>query len=153
LAHFFNLDPDCTEVCTYGEDAAEVDHFLDNAVMCADVVVMDQHLEYATRRFLGTDLAQALLSRGYAGLICIRSANATAADEEAYLASGAHCVVGKEVQPKELLVRLKTEYRRLAITGQRNPKRSAIQRLLSLSKGAEGGHTAGSNGILPGQVE
>jgi len=148
LAHFLKLDPDCVEVCTYGEDATEVDAFLDNAVACADAVVMDQHLEYAARRFLGTELAQILLSRGYTGLICIRSANTTAADEEEYLASGAHCVVGKEVHPKELLARLKVERRRLAKTLPKSPKRSALQRLLSWGKD-EGAPVD----VLPGQIE
>jgi hypothetical protein len=67
------------------------------AVESADVVIVDQHLDYRGKSFLGTTLVRRLRLLGYQGLICIRSADDSPVDQAQYAQSGAHYFVSKNV--------------------------------------------------------
>lgn len=54
-----------------------------------DVLILDQHLDYQGAIVYGTDVARRLRCAGYAGFICVRSANATEEDEAEYRRCGA----------------------------------------------------------------
>eukprot|EP00667_Euglena_gracilis_P005338 EG_transcript_5374 len=103
LSHTFRLSPSRPVVRTFGETPQEVAAFLSEAGRGADIVILDQHLDYGPVHYLGTDLLQQLVNNGYTGLICIRSANVAADNHQEYIEMGAHCAIGKDVSPKELV--------------------------------------------------
>mmetsp|Transcript_10911 Transcript_10911/g.16838 ORF Transcript_10911/g.16838 Transcript_10911/m.16838 type:complete len:99 (+) Transcript_10911:1052-1348(+) len=72
----------------------------------ADVVIVDQNLEYESGGYQGTDLIKQFVERGFQGLMCIRSANSSAADEQQYGEAGAQCVLGKDMSGPEMVDRL-----------------------------------------------
>eukprot|EP00668_Euglena_longa_P024350 GGOE01030409.1.p1 GENE.GGOE01030409.1~~GGOE01030409.1.p1 ORF type:complete len:678 (+),score=225.27 GGOE01030409.1:43-2034(+) len=92
-----------------GAKEADVYEFLALASANADVVILDQNLEYH-RTYHGTDLARSLLSRGFTGLICIRSGDDAEEDHQRYLASGAHCCFGKDILGSRMVNLLKARY-------------------------------------------
>eukprot|EP00667_Euglena_gracilis_P006499 EG_transcript_6555 len=94
----------------FGETRHEVEEFLEEAVAAADIVVLDQHLDFGGPTVLGTDLVRRLRAEQFLGLICIRSADADGEDVEQYLAAGAHCVVGKDASILELAQQLATAH-------------------------------------------
>eukprot|EP00667_Euglena_gracilis_P019680 EG_transcript_21128 len=112
LVHTLSAEPLRATVLAFGETAEDVPEFLQNALCGADIVILDYHLEYGNVSFLGTDLMRSLLDRGYRGLICIRSANAASCDEATYIEAGAHCFIGKDVQPRAMVDSLITAYHR-----------------------------------------
>eukprot|EP00667_Euglena_gracilis_P021259 EG_transcript_23241 len=79
-----------------GEAEVDVETFVGRALEEADVVVLDQHLEY-THSYLGIDLLRQLRDGGFPGLLCMRSANATPLDVALYHRSGAQCVFARAV--------------------------------------------------------
>eukprot|EP00667_Euglena_gracilis_P003066 EG_transcript_3074 len=103
LAHTFGLLPSPPVVRTFGGTAREVEAFLAEAPLAADVVILDQHLDYGAVHYRGTDLLQQLVHDGFEGLVCIRSANVTPENQHTFLESGAHCAVGKDVSPSVLV--------------------------------------------------
>jgi len=84
------------QITEFGDQESDVELFSALAVECADIVVVDQHLDYGEPR-LGTDVVRRLRQMGYKGLVCIRSADDSPEDQTRYTASGAHCSIGKDV--------------------------------------------------------
>ena len=89
-------------VRAFGATPAEVEEFLPASLEVADVVIMDENLEYDGARYLGSDLLEQFKKRGFCGLLCTRSANCSAADREKYLRKGAHCILMKDMTGKEM---------------------------------------------------
>eukprot|EP00667_Euglena_gracilis_P029286 EG_transcript_38551 len=81
----------------FGGTQEEVAAFETAALNGADVLILDQHLDYQGVTLHGTDIAQRLRHAGYGGLVCVRSANATEEDEAEYRRCGANCMIGKDV--------------------------------------------------------
>eukprot|EP00667_Euglena_gracilis_P013886 EG_transcript_14350 len=75
--------------CLGGQEA-DVEAFLDLAMHGADVLVVDQHLEYGGRTYLGTDIVQKLRFFGFPGFICIRSSDDSSEDQRRYVQHGAN---------------------------------------------------------------
>eukprot|EP00669_Euglena_mutabilis_P012603 TRINITY_DN7252_c0_g1_i1.p2 TRINITY_DN7252_c0_g1~~TRINITY_DN7252_c0_g1_i1.p2 ORF type:complete len:114 (-),score=28.29 TRINITY_DN7252_c0_g1_i1:147-488(-) len=96
-------------VHVYGAEESDAELFPAVAAEHADVVVIDQHLDYRETH-LGTTVVRQLLLMGYRGLVCVRSADGTPADLELYEASGAHLYIGKDVGGDEMIGRLATAY-------------------------------------------
>ena len=95
----------------YGETRTEVAQFISGAAADADLVILDQHLEYGgTDNVLGTELIPQLLARSFAGFICMRSGNVSSDDVAMYLEAGAHCVFGKEIPLKQMIDDMKVAY-------------------------------------------
>jgi len=88
--------PDAT-VKTFGARESDVDLFTAMAVESADVVIVDQHLDYKEQSYLGTSIVRRLQLYGYKGLTCIRSADDSADDQLQYAQSGAHCFLSKNI--------------------------------------------------------
>eukprot|EP00668_Euglena_longa_P008255 GGOE01009936.1.p1 GENE.GGOE01009936.1~~GGOE01009936.1.p1 ORF type:complete len:715 (+),score=172.21 GGOE01009936.1:200-2146(+) len=101
-----------TDVLMFGAAETDVEEFLRLAPEQADVVVLDQHLEFQSRSVLGTDVVARLRQRHYRGLICIRSAADSPEDRICYMASGAHCTLGKELRGGAMVEELKAAYLR-----------------------------------------
>ena len=103
-------------VHVFGQTHAEVAQFTDMALRHGDIAVLDQHLEYGgDTNILGTDVVETLVAKGFAGLICMRSANNASEDAAMYRAAGAHCVFGKEVAMKQMIEEIKGLYVRTII--------------------------------------
>eukprot|EP00667_Euglena_gracilis_P002058 EG_transcript_2061 len=96
-------------VRTYGAAEDDISAFLTDALREADIVIMDQNLEY-TESHHGTDLCRQLLGCRFAGLICIRSSDDSQEDQARYTASGAHCSFGKDMLGFKMVHRLKAAY-------------------------------------------
>eukprot|EP00669_Euglena_mutabilis_P011485 TRINITY_DN6117_c0_g1_i2.p1 TRINITY_DN6117_c0_g1~~TRINITY_DN6117_c0_g1_i2.p1 ORF type:complete len:518 (+),score=90.83 TRINITY_DN6117_c0_g1_i2:217-1554(+) len=96
-------------VTAFGERESDVELFVARAIEGADVVIVDQHLDYQEPH-LGTDVVRRLRQMGYKGLICIRSADDSPEDQRRYAASGAHCSVGKDVPGPEMVAHLIAAY-------------------------------------------
>jgi len=99
-------------VTELGDQESDVELFPAMAVEAADVVVVDQHLDYQEPH-LGTDVVRRLRQMGYKGLICIRSSDDSPEDQVRYAASGAHCSIGKDVPGPEMAARLIAAYEEL----------------------------------------
>eukprot|EP00667_Euglena_gracilis_P005102 EG_transcript_5133 len=110
LVHTLSAEPMRAAVLAFGETVEDVSDFLQQAVCGADIVILDHHLEYGNASFLGTDLLRSLLDRGYRGLICVRSANATPHDETTFIEAGAHCFIGKDLPPPAMVTSLMAAY-------------------------------------------
>ena len=95
---------------TFGEAPEDVRAFVDAALARADIVILDQHLEYEAVTVTGTSLVDELLSQNFQGLVCMRSANNTEADVALYLHHGAHCAIDKETPCKEMLAQITAAY-------------------------------------------
>jgi len=93
----------------FGADEGDVELFPALAAGAADIVVVDQHLDYRVTH-LGTNVVRRLLLMGYRGLVCVRSSDGTPADLDLYAAAGAHLYIGKDVGGEEMMRRLRTAY-------------------------------------------
>eukprot|EP00667_Euglena_gracilis_P004969 EG_transcript_4998 len=93
----------------FGYTEEEVRGFVAFALEHADVVILDQHMHFSCT-YLGTDLVRQLRTRGFPGLICVRSANDGEADCERYRRAGAHCCFGKDVVGSMMMEQLKSAY-------------------------------------------
>jgi len=111
------------QITEFGDQESDVELFSALAVECADVVVVDQHLDYGEPR-LGTDVVRRLRRMGYKGLVCIRSADDSPEDQTQYAASGAHCSIGKDVPGPEMLARIIAAYHDLQ--GRSDPTPDAL---------------------------
>jgi len=96
-------------VHAYGAEESDVELFPAVAAEQADIVVIDQHLDYKETH-LGTNVVRRLLLMGYRGLVCVRSSDGSPADLQLYAAAGAHLYIGKDVGGDEVMRRLKTAY-------------------------------------------
>eukprot|EP00668_Euglena_longa_P009915 GGOE01012007.1.p1 GENE.GGOE01012007.1~~GGOE01012007.1.p1 ORF type:complete len:663 (-),score=226.06 GGOE01012007.1:286-2232(-) len=96
-------------VQTFGASEEDIEVFVTEALVHADIVIMDQNLEFSVTHH-GTDLCQRLLREGFAGLICIRSSDDSREDEARYASFGAHCSFGKDMLGAKMVQRLKAAY-------------------------------------------
>eukprot|EP00668_Euglena_longa_P046916 GGOE01062665.1.p2 GENE.GGOE01062665.1~~GGOE01062665.1.p2 ORF type:complete len:172 (+),score=60.43 GGOE01062665.1:1471-1986(+) len=96
-------------VQTFGASEEDIEVFVTEALVHADIVIMDQNLEFSVTHH-GTDLCQRLLREGFAGLICIRSSDDSREDEARYASFGAHCSFGKDMLGAKMVQRLKAVY-------------------------------------------
>jgi CheY-like chemotaxis protein len=98
-------------VTALGAEEDDVELFTAMAAGEAEIVILDQHLEYSGGSYLGTTVAQRLRRLGYRRMICIRSADDSPEDQELYKASGAHCFLGKNLPGREMVRRFAAAYR------------------------------------------
>eukprot|EP00667_Euglena_gracilis_P005029 EG_transcript_5060 len=128
LKHQLTRDvPGCV-VDVFGQSAADVDPFLSQTLLGADIAILDQHLDWPSGTpFLGTDLVRMLLGAGFRGLICIRSANVSEWDTRNYFAAGAHCVLDKLLDRAQMVATLTTQYWTFAVSEPR-PDPSPVPR-------------------------
>eukprot|EP00668_Euglena_longa_P037468 GGOE01048242.1.p1 GENE.GGOE01048242.1~~GGOE01048242.1.p1 ORF type:complete len:870 (-),score=250.93 GGOE01048242.1:117-2534(-) len=125
--------PDAT-VCVLGETPEQVSVFINGAAGEADIVILDQHLDYATESFLGTSVLADLLDFQCRAFICIRSASVVHGNEAAFYAAGAHCALGKDLRPDDFFQTLKRLYRSfLARSAHRAPSVGFLTSKCSLS--------------------
>eukprot|EP00668_Euglena_longa_P021037 GGOE01026170.1.p1 GENE.GGOE01026170.1~~GGOE01026170.1.p1 ORF type:complete len:679 (-),score=166.00 GGOE01026170.1:1200-3203(-) len=96
-------------VRTYGATEDDIGVFITEALQEADVVVLDQNLEYSHTHY-GTDLCRQLIGFGFRGLVCIRSSDDSQDDQAKYAASGAHCSFGKDLSGSKMIQQLKAAY-------------------------------------------
>jgi hypothetical protein len=105
-----------SEAQAFGRSREDVPAFVEAVLSGADVVVLDQNLEWSREEVvLGTDLLQELLAKGFQGLLCMRSANSAEADVKFYRRCGAHCVINKDCAPKQFVQKISKEYHRLKL--------------------------------------
>jgi hypothetical protein len=72
----------------------------------ADIAVLDQNIEMqdGSKTIFGTDLAKELRQRNFAGVVCIRTANAEKSDVDAYMQSGGIDVcIGKQLATADVV--------------------------------------------------
>eukprot|EP00668_Euglena_longa_P036242 GGOE01046580.1.p1 GENE.GGOE01046580.1~~GGOE01046580.1.p1 ORF type:complete len:493 (-),score=84.55 GGOE01046580.1:483-1961(-) len=93
----------------FGEREEDIDAFCITAAAEADIVILDQNLAYS-QLHLGSDIARKLVQSGFAGFICLRSANDSTEDQALYLRSGAHCCFGKDLLGRQLMTELMQHY-------------------------------------------
>jgi len=106
--HIKRYCPSAT-VHVFGADEGDVELFPALAAEAADIVVVDQHLDYRVTH-LGTNVVRRLLLMGYRGLVCVRSSDGTPADLDLYAAAGAHLYIGKDIGGEEMMRRLRTAH-------------------------------------------
>ena len=90
-------------VKAFGAMEVEVMQFPVASMGVADVVILDEHLEYDDTSYRGTAIVKQLVKKGFPGLICMRSANCSETDQQRYLEHGAHCVLSKDMSGKETM--------------------------------------------------
>eukprot|EP00667_Euglena_gracilis_P005485 EG_transcript_5524 len=130
--HIQRSFPAATVHC-FGASEADIASFLATAAVDADVVILDQHLEFKDEMTYGTDLVKELVAGGFGGLVCIRSANDSPEDCAHYTASGAHCVLGKDMLGPRMMEELAAAYARyIALApSKRTPNPSSTKSSLS----------------------
>eukprot|EP00668_Euglena_longa_P043132 GGOE01057181.1.p1 GENE.GGOE01057181.1~~GGOE01057181.1.p1 ORF type:complete len:467 (+),score=127.58 GGOE01057181.1:1-1401(+) len=100
----------------FGATIDEVQEFISASLLEADIVILDQHLEYGSVTMLGTDVVSQLLERGFTGFIVMRSANSDERHQLHYQQCGAHLTVGKDVPGRELVAQVHVAYRQFLRT-------------------------------------
>eukprot|EP00667_Euglena_gracilis_P001320 EG_transcript_1320 len=100
--------PDAT-VRVLGGTPDHIPIFVAGAVK-ADIIILDQHLDYTSESFLGTAVLSDLLQQDCRAFVCIRSACAAPGTAAAFRAAGAHCVLGKDLRPDDFFESLKQKY-------------------------------------------
>ena len=100
-------------VKAFGATQDEVLLFVLQSVATADVVIMDEHLQYSGTEFRGSDLMEQFVAAGFRGLLCARSANCSETDIRKYLQSGARCILGKEMSGSEMVDSIADAYHRM----------------------------------------
>jgi len=94
----------------FGLSAGDIDTFVLAALQEADIVICDQNLDIGGQSFRGTELISSLVAEGFAGLLCMRSADTTPEDVALYRSCGAHCTLGKDLTYAEFLTGIKLAY-------------------------------------------
>eukprot|EP00667_Euglena_gracilis_P003695 EG_transcript_3704 len=127
----FHIEKWCkpASVLCLGTTAADVDAFVAHALL-ADVVIVDQHLDWDQESCLGSDLARRLRMLRFEGFICVRSAQDGPSDQALYRAAGANCAVGKDllgpVMVEELLAAYEEFVRQASTTAMLGTPRIAV---------------------------
>ena len=98
----------CVEM--FGATKDDLEGFPEAAVALADVVIVDQHMEYGATTVYGTNLLKQLTALSFRGLCCIRSANTSAEDRALYTSSGAHLTLDKGLSFRDMALRLQNAY-------------------------------------------
>ena len=107
------------DVKVFGNDATEVNLFIEEVLSGSQIAILDQHLEYGgDDDVFGTDIVKRLIKEKFQGLICMRSANTSHEDRELYTQAGAHCSFGKEMLMKDMIKELKAAYLRVVVERQ-----------------------------------
>ena len=109
------------DVETFGSVLVEVEQFKRAVLKGCDIAILDQHLDFPGNHMLGSTIAAELVGSGYKGLVCMRSSNDTAEDQELYTASGAHCVFGNDMLWAEMVPALCEAYVHHASTDDASP--------------------------------
>jgi len=109
LEHQLHIRWPASHVRVFGAVESDIELFPAAAVDDANIVVLDQHLEY-TESYLGTDIIRRLLMLGYEGMVCIRSGDDSPEDQARYTDCGAHCFLGKDLTGAELVEKLTSSY-------------------------------------------
>eukprot|EP00669_Euglena_mutabilis_P014295 TRINITY_DN934_c0_g1_i2.p1 TRINITY_DN934_c0_g1~~TRINITY_DN934_c0_g1_i2.p1 ORF type:complete len:216 (-),score=36.18 TRINITY_DN934_c0_g1_i2:317-922(-) len=109
LEHQLHVHCPSSCVRVFGDAESDIDLFMAMAVNDADIVILDQHLDYA-ESYLGTNIVRRLLLLGYEGMVCIRSGDDAPEDQERYAECGAHCFLGKDLAGGEFVERLTSSY-------------------------------------------
>ena len=130
---------------TFGSVLAEVEQFKLAALQGCDIAILDQHLDFPGNDMLGSTIAVELVGAGYKGLVCMRSSNNAAEDQELYSASGAHCVFGKDMAWAEMVPALCEAYVHHASTDDASPRKGPL--------GAEQTATSSSSAHLVGSPQ
>ena len=94
----------------FGATAEDVYAFTQAVLTDGSIAICDQNLVYEGARFYGTDLVAQLRHAGFAGLLCIHSANDAAEDTARYSASGAHLSIGKGLPRADMIAAIKQAY-------------------------------------------
>uniref|UniRef100_A0A7S1NJI5 Response regulatory domain-containing protein n=1 Tax=Eutreptiella gymnastica TaxID=73025 RepID=A0A7S1NJI5_9EUGL len=111
--------PGAPTVTTFGSGGPkDVALFLEHSIRDANIVILDYHLDYPGAETTGVEVLKQLQRSGFQGLVCIRSANSSAEDNERYLSAGFHCPLGKELPLAKAIPILAAAYRdHLDLTG------------------------------------
>jgi len=102
LEHQLRVRFPLSRVRLFGAVETDVDLFTATAAGEADIVIVDQHLDYA-QSYLGTEIVKRLLLLGYEGMVYIRSGDDSPADQVRYADCGAHCFLGKDLTGAEVV--------------------------------------------------
>ena len=94
----------------FGRQVIEVDEFMEVTLQQADIAILDQNIQFDKTCFYGTALSTQLLELGFAGLVCIRSANTSGEDIAAYKSCGAHFIIDKSVPVGSMVQQLEKAY-------------------------------------------
>ena len=94
----------------FGRHVIEADDFMEVTLQHADIAILDQNIQFDKTCFYGTALSMQLLEAGFAGLVCIRSANTSDEDIAAYKSCGAHCIIDKSVPVGSMVQQLEKAY-------------------------------------------
>ena len=98
----------CVDI--FGATKDDLEGFVEAAMALADVVIVDQNMEYGPTTVYGTDLLKQLTALGFGGLCCIRSANTSADDRALYTSCGAHLTLDKGLSFRDMALRLQNAY-------------------------------------------
>jgi len=89
-------------ITTFGDTEADINLCAARAAEEADVVIVDQHLEYSASH-LGTSVLRRMKLMGFRGLMCIRSGDDSEDDRAYYAECGAHCFLGKDLPAQRVI--------------------------------------------------
>jgi hypothetical protein len=109
MEHHIRTYVPTARVTTFGESESDIELFVAKAIEGADIVIVDQHLEYEAS-YLGTDALRQLVLLGFSGLMCVRSGDDAEEDRRRYTKCGAHCFLGKDLTGPEMVERLTAAY-------------------------------------------
>eukprot|EP00667_Euglena_gracilis_P003698 EG_transcript_3710 len=110
------------EARVFGSTYEDIEEFCSLALKEAEVVVLDQHLQYDGAIVYGTDLISRLVNDGFQGFVVVRSANSDRPSRAQYEACGAHLTIGKDVPGREMVHLLRVNYRQfLKVRGSAVP--------------------------------
>eukprot|EP00667_Euglena_gracilis_P004369 EG_transcript_4388 len=118
----FHIEKLChpAAVVCLGATSDDVQPFM-AAALEADIIIIDQHLDWPENSCLGTDLVRQLRLALFRGFICVRSANDGPQDQAVYLRSGADCSVGKDLLGPVMLRQLRLAYAQFLCRGPPAP--------------------------------
>ena len=126
----------CVEM--FGATKDDLEGFAEAALALADVVIVDQNMEYGATTVYGTNLLKQLTALGFRGLCCVRSASTSADDAALYTSSGAHLTLDKGLSFRDMALRLQDAY----------IKHVALPAGHAASAGSSHPSSAGSSGVL-----
>eukprot|EP00667_Euglena_gracilis_P006551 EG_transcript_6607 len=130
----FHIEKWCDprSVVCLGASPDDVERFLIHA-LDADIVIIDQHLEW-DEPWLGVDLVRQLRTSRCPAFLCIRSADDGPDDQERYRRAGAHCSVGKDLLGQVMLQQLKEAYEAFRFSQQSMSSFAMTRTLLPITR-------------------
>jgi len=109
LGHQIRVQCPKARVTAFGAAEGDIDLFVAHAIDEADVVIVDQRLEYEVS-YLGTSILRRLALLGFPGLMCIRSGDDSVEDRKFYQSCGAHCFLGKDCTKSAMMEQIAVAY-------------------------------------------